>query len=447
VGEKVDIPNMIKVLEENKKMLLSKANVTGVAIGYKKVGGQLTKEICIVVYVSKKLPLKDLKARDVIPPTIGPYVTDVVEAEFTALQSRTSRIRPAKGGISVGHYQITAGTITNIFYDFTRVQDKTLNTKVLVSNNHVIAFSDLGRIGDPILQPGPYDGGTVENDTIATLDRYRPLAESPRVIDGAVGMPVSQDDVTVEHFDFGALSSPAAVPYLGLRILKGGRTTGLTEATIVALNATVYVSGYPQGTLTFTNQIIGEAPSAWIAGGDSGSLAVTKDGRKCVGVCFAGSANGLIGVMNDFATFSSILGIGFPALIHIRVVDKNGAPIKGVVVSVPETNVVSSTDSNGMVTVGNVPIGKKVRVVTYHPDYESKTTEITVSEQVEDFTITLEPAPPPEIPLPQKLALSGAYIGSLLTGFVVAQTILVPQVGSSFKELLEVLVEKTRGGS
>ena len=66
--------------------LLKKANVVGVAIGYKEKGGQKTEIPSLVVMVRKKVPLSKLKARDVVPPEIDGVVTDVREVgEIKAL--------------------------------------------------------------------------------------------------------------------------------------------------------------------------------------------------------------------------------------------------------------------------------------------------------------------------------------------------------------------------
>jgi len=430
-----------RVLAKYEKELLRKANVTGVAIGEKKVSGQPTGEICIVVFVRKKLPLTELRGRDVVPSMLDGYKTDVVEAEFFALaEGRTSRIRPAKGGISVGHYQITAGTITNIFYDYTKATDDALNALTLTSNNHVIAHSDLGKSGDPVLQPGPADGGTIENDTIATLDRWYPLSPGARLIDGAVATPISQDDVTPSHYDFGVPSTPPTIPRIGMKIRKGGRTTGLTEAVISYVNATVYVSGYPQGAVQFTRQIIAEAGIPWIRGGDSGSLAVEKNTNKCLGVCFAGTTDGLMGVMNDYRLFSQILKIGLPALLRIKVTDREGKPISDAVVTEHASGTIALTDASGSVWIGNVPLQSKVLITASHPDFQTTETEVSVDNEVLDVQVKLSPKPPRVLTPAEVSAYAGTYLGVMLSGVMICQSVIVPELVVGFKELKEAIV-------
>ena len=61
--------------------LLGKPNVISVGRGHKKVKGVDTGKPCIVIGVSKKLPLSELEPKDIIPKTVGntPEVTDIVE--------------------------------------------------------------------------------------------------------------------------------------------------------------------------------------------------------------------------------------------------------------------------------------------------------------------------------------------------------------------------------
>ena len=75
-----------EIKEKYTSKLLSKANVAGVAIGYKERGGQKTEIPSLVVMVRKKVQLSKLKARDVVPPEIDGVVTDVREVgEIKAL--------------------------------------------------------------------------------------------------------------------------------------------------------------------------------------------------------------------------------------------------------------------------------------------------------------------------------------------------------------------------
>lgn len=59
--------------------LMKLPNVIGVDLGPKRVRGEVTDDYAIRVKVSKKVPIHQLKAEDVVPAYIGGIPTDVVE--------------------------------------------------------------------------------------------------------------------------------------------------------------------------------------------------------------------------------------------------------------------------------------------------------------------------------------------------------------------------------
>ncbi|MDZ7373925.1 MAG: S1 family peptidase [candidate division KSB1 bacterium] len=302
--------------------LLRKANVVGVGIGYKEKGGQKTEEICLVVLVEKKLPREELAPEDLVPSVIEGVVTDVKEVgKIVAQQARTDRWRPAPPGVSIGHWAITAGTFGAV------VRDRGTGQRLILSNNHVLANSNDAAVGDPILQPGPADGGHHPQDRIADLLRFvrivfeggggdgeggicriaafasqvanlaarllgsewrlhpvRAVQQANRV-DAAVARPISGDVITDAVLEVGEIHGTTA-PHLGMAVLKSGRTTAVTTGTIELLDATVRVSYGAAGTALFEGQIVTGNMSA---PGDSGSLLVEASSRRAVGLLFAGS--------------------------------------------------------------------------------------------------------------------------------------------------------------
>src|SRR3989442_7892255 len=63
----------------NEAAIFARANVVGVAVGNKVIGGRETEEACIVVFVEAKRPEAQLRHRDVVPKALGGVPTDVVE--------------------------------------------------------------------------------------------------------------------------------------------------------------------------------------------------------------------------------------------------------------------------------------------------------------------------------------------------------------------------------
>lgn len=310
--------------------LRKKKGVLSVGRGYKTVGGKVTDRLSVIVTVEKKLPASKLSAADLIPKTIEGVETDVVVSSpfkvptpMRAMVAETiysDRHRPCPAGVSIGHHSITAGTFG------CRVFDKTTKEWLILSNNHVLANSNNAQIGDPILQPGPYDGGDLGADTIGTLYKFVPItfgggttptkcpisntitkvlnrgtktvgssvifqafttagaSATENLVDCALARPLSVTDIMSTVLDIGLIGGSVNAE-LGTSIEKTGRTTGHTKGTILQTDVTVNVS-YGEGKVaTFTDQLLAGAMSA---GGDSGS-AIVDGSNRLVGLLFAGS--------------------------------------------------------------------------------------------------------------------------------------------------------------
>lgn len=312
------IEEVRRARELSKYSLLSKPNVLGVGYGYKEKAGRRTADLCVVALVRVKLPKSSLAPRELVPPTLDGVSTDVVQVgDIRALQARTDRWRPAPGGVSIGHYQITAGTLGSV------VRDAATGERLILSNNHVLANSNAAGLGDAILQPGPTDGGNADSDTIATLERFIPLLfikepsdcgvaqwvadaanfvarllgsrsklvvvrEDPTAVnqvDAALARPVADSDLLDEILDIGEVSGTVE-PTLGMGVRKSGRTTAFTSGQITVLEATIDVNYGGGRTARFEGQIVSGPMSQ---GGDSGSLLVAGDSLQAVGLLYAGS--------------------------------------------------------------------------------------------------------------------------------------------------------------
>ncbi len=203
----------------------------------------------------------------------------------------TAKSRPACIGTSTGHPDITAGTIG------VRVTDSGGGVYAL-SNNHVYADENRAARGDAVIQPGAFDGGTSLSDDIGTLHEYEPIVFSQlaaNLMDAAIAMTTAdQLGQSTPPFGYGVPCTQTVGAVINMKVKKVGRTTGQTEGSVYALNATVDVS-YDAGVARFVDQII-ITPGNFSAGGDSGSLVVASGkgrnrniDRKPVGLLFAGS--------------------------------------------------------------------------------------------------------------------------------------------------------------
>jgi hypothetical protein len=319
-------------LKRNRDQLLTRANVVATGVGYKITVGKKTSNLSIVCSVTHKVAESQLNSQDMVPKTLEGTPTDVVQTGIIhALQSPTDRIRPAPGGVSIGHKDITAGTLGCLV--------KKNDQIFILSNNHVLANSNQAEIGDPILQPGPYDGGSYPDDHIANLEEFVPVqfigldSDCPlaiatasflngiatllgshirmkainqqaldNLVDAAIARPLNPSDVSDEILEIGTIQGSAEAE-LGMTIKKSGRTTGLTTGVVEQVDVSVNVQ-YGEGKIAlFTDQLMAGAMSQ---GGDSGS-AVLDDTNRLVGLLFAGSDTTT--VINRIENVFSLLGV------------------------------------------------------------------------------------------------------------------------------------------
>jgi hypothetical protein len=298
-------------------------NVVGYGLGVKWTGGQPTGEPALLVFVTQKLPATMLGAEELVPTHTGEGLpTDVVSIGYVTaedhhatddhpgardrgdvgVQTLRRRMRPAPAGISIGHVDVTAGTMGSVVYDL--LPGASIDppetgvgipgTYYVLSNNHVIANSNQARLGSAIVQPGTFDGGVDPQDRIARLTRFVPIQFSPAVpldqhnnlVDAAIGA-CEFEDATRQTYFSGAPRGwrRRANVAVGDLVKKTGRTTNLTVGRIQSVDATVDVNFGASGVARFRDQIVTTNISA---GGDSGSLVTSLD-DVAVGLLFAGS--------------------------------------------------------------------------------------------------------------------------------------------------------------
>ena len=210
--------------------------------------------------------------------------------------SHRARHRPAPGGVSIGHVDVTAGTLGSRAIGLTAPWN---NRHLVLSNNHVLANSNAGRVNDSIIQPGSADGGRHPADQIAVLARWVPInfGGAPNIVDCAFGWAWHERIRGGQYYLSGGSpayyttgSAPLAAS-LGMIVGKSGRTTGLTQGRVTQIGVSVNVN-YGGGRIAlFRNQIAIQSVNAnpFSAGGDSGSLIWQwAAGVRPVGLLFAG---------------------------------------------------------------------------------------------------------------------------------------------------------------
>jgi len=309
---------IVEVQDKHEAELLRCDNVVGVAASYKVSKDKPVDKWSLTVYVEKKPPIAQVAKDSRIPSEIDGVPTDVVEVGRPEALVFNARLRPALPGYSIGHHNITAGTFGCLVRDIRRCccksekdcdcgtfRQECAGDYLILSNNHVLAQSNLGKPGDLILQPGPFDGGVFPADGIATLERFEPIvfgAAGYNLIDAAVARPTDSRNAVASII---GILMPRGVDqaFVGTPVIKVGRTTQVTVGRVLAVNATVVVGGYPGGAAQFRHQII---TTAMAAGGDSGSLLMDRN-LSAIGLLFAGSA--LITIHNHIGNVEATLGV------------------------------------------------------------------------------------------------------------------------------------------
>lgn len=311
----VEIGHALSVKRTNLSYLIKRQNVIGVGVGYKVTESGLTDEVAVVVNVARKLPVAQLTEADMIPKKIDQVRTDVVETGvIRAFDGYKDRRRPTiSPGVSMGHAQVTAGTFGCLVKRGRRL--------FILSNNHVLAFTNEGQKGDAIIQPGQYDGG-LPDDQVAVLEEFIPLdfgdeparctfvgtvakalnklaalggsehrllayRETPGInyVDAALARPLDPAMFTPEIIGIG---KPVGTREIGLgeAVKKSGRTTGTTEGRIIQVDVTTSIM-YNGRQARFSGQLMANGMSA---PGDSGSAVLDAD-NNVVGLLYAGSSN------------------------------------------------------------------------------------------------------------------------------------------------------------
>jgi hypothetical protein len=227
--------------------------------------------------------------------------------------SHRARRRPAPGGCSVGHVSVTAGTLGSRAIGTTPPWN---NRHLILSNNHVLANTNRGRVNDSIIQPGAADGGRHPGDQIAVLAKWVPISfgGAANFVDCAVGwawherIRGEQMYMSGSSVAFYRTGTTPVAATLGMIVGKSGRTTGLTQGRVTAVGVSVNVNFGPSGVALFRDQIAIQSVNAnpFSAGGDSGSLIWRwATGVNPVGLLFAGGGG---------TTFANVIGRVLPAL-------------------------------------------------------------------------------------------------------------------------------------
>lgn len=295
--ENPQVKSVISVQKRYQDFLFTHPEVVGVGTGLSEDG-----KLAIVVYTASEVKRAPLDVKSLAKTTTLEAVPEIIEdlpvvtkvtGRFRIYVDPTTRFpRPVPTGVSTGHPDITAGTIG------CRVKDSQGNVYAL-SNNHVYADQNDAQIGDAVIQPGSFDGGSLPDDFLSNLHDFEPLDFSggDNIMDAAIAFSTTDSlGFSTPSDGYGTPSPTTVLAFVGQSVQKYGRTTGLTQGQVSEINVTVNVCYETRGPFRcvklakFIDQIA-ITPGDFSEGGDSGSLIITDDNNKNpVGLLFAGSS-------------------------------------------------------------------------------------------------------------------------------------------------------------
>ena len=273
------------------RSVVAQPNVVAVGIAEKESHGQLTGELALAFYVEEK---RDVAPDEAVPALVPASLarpdvpTDVVELGRIIPEALSQRT-PVVPGFSVGLAGIDgAGTLGALVGPRRRPR--------ILSNSHVLAASGLAALGDAILYPGQLDGGSPA-DIVASLAQVVPFDRGGAFVnqmDAATArvLPERRSELDSRIAILGAVPAGTAVPARGMRIVKVGRTTGLTRGEVRDVNFRFVLDyGGPVGAVGFADQVL---CGRYSEPGDSGSLVLEEETGLAVGLHFAGANGGSV---------------------------------------------------------------------------------------------------------------------------------------------------------
>ncbi len=237
------------------------------------------------------------------------------------VQQKTAAVLLGSSGGNNNDYDLSNGQISDCCGGTlgSLIQNSS-GRQYILSNNHVLARSDQASLGEKIVQPAliddncdPFGNTGAPINFVGTLSGFVPLKSQTTNVDAAIA-EVNSGAVNTSGaiLELGTVQNGmlAAAPpgisstggrgesaVLNMVVAKSGRTTGLTCATVSAVNLDVNVDYYtdcaeskPYITKTYTNQVA-ISGNQFSDSGDSGSLVVDTFNAEPVGLFFAGGVD------------------------------------------------------------------------------------------------------------------------------------------------------------
>lgn len=292
--DKTSWANRRSAVNKAVRLWLSDPNVMFVDFGWRKRDNvRIEDEPCIRIHVMKKFsegPSLEMATergitRGTIPKTIDGFPVDVPEHIYRLHHNADPRkglVAPMQGGISISDYKRNiAGTLGGL------VVDRKTGDPMILSNFHVLAGVWSAPPGWFIYQPGRGDGGT-EANTVAQFVRHAMSSN----LDAAVAKLTGDRQLVNKQLDLTPPVNGVAWAQLGMKVVKSGRTSGITHGRIIGAEGSLKMTY--DGVKRVIRNVIEIEPSEGSTvsePGDSGSFWLDEETMCAVGLHFAGGDN------------------------------------------------------------------------------------------------------------------------------------------------------------
>ena len=287
--------------EMYEKELLSLDGVYGVGIGR---SGEKDGGYEIFIYSEKPqsaLVLTNMREKRIsyhVMEGPAPQPDILYVSDIDALSSDEGRYRPVIGGIQL-FLQDKGGAWLGTLGTFVKSRNSADKSLYLLSNLHV-----LKSVGLAVYQPWYGNenviGAVTKAEEYSNTDAALALVNFPdeAAVNVIEGIGKVAEDKILEKDD------------IGKRVVKRGRTTGLTEGAVESIDATVSVSG----ALKYDCVIVrADSGKLFSSSGDSGSPVVLKNENRLAGLHFAGNQTpGGISIFCKVNNVFNNLGVKLP---------------------------------------------------------------------------------------------------------------------------------------
>jgi endonuclease G len=237
---------LIELVRLKAQRYLKDPNVTSVGVGHRIKDGRPTDELAIQFTVAKKMAPEMLlmENRSALPKSFtlddgSEVAVDVIQRSYKASyqivkealpgaapqnlnsnQERRVRQPTVFPGISIGHPSVDAGTLGAVVYDAIN------GTPYILSNWHVLQ-GPTGQPGDIVIQPARFDDGNVSANAAGRLVRSHLGLAGDCAIATVIGRGIDE-----RVLELGFAPRRVGKPNIGDRVVKSGRTTGITYGVV-----------------------------------------------------------------------------------------------------------------------------------------------------------------------------------------------------------------------